>query len=164
MASASHAILDSKASPGHFGANLLAAQENSVTEAQVLTLIQQVSGTSNPKGACLNFGKQGHWRAQSCPKLKSGKLSSNPNSSGKSSGRPGRPPRRLQGSSWHTTPAAEGGSSTKTVNNKAFKWCAKCNRWLTHDTSTHVSKQAGAVPIAANYSVPDPALWHVSFG
>ena len=159
---AAHAV-DSKAPPGRFGANM-AAQENSITEARVLALIQQASGSSSQKGACLNCGKQGHWRAQ-CPELKSGKPSGNHNTSGKSSGRPGRPPRRSQGSSWRTTPPAEGESSTKTVNNKVFKWCAKCNRWsTTHDTSTHVSKQAGAVPIAANYSVPDPVLWQVSFG
>ena len=162
---ASHAS-DSKAPPNRFGANL-ATGNQVVTEAQVLALIQQAASSSNSstKGACLNCGKHGHWRAQ-CPELKNGKAQPAGDVSNKSSGRKGRPPaRRSQGSSWRTTPPAEGESATKTMHNKTFKWCGKCHRWsTTHDTASHVSKQGNSTDAAAHYMVPDPALWHVPFG
>ena len=164
---------DSKAPSSRFGANLAVDQCLPVTEAKVLALIQQAasgaSSTSTSKGACLNCGKHGHWRAQ-CPELNKNKPQPAKNTAlpnSQSGGHPGRSTsRRTKGSSWRTTPPAEG-ETTKMMHDKTFKWCGKCHRWsTTHDTATHVSKQstASANSATATYLVPDPALWHASFG
>ena len=128
---------DSTAPPKSF-ANL------SHPNANTLSPSVSSSPASSGHGACHNCGETGHWH-RDCPRLKS---ASRPSSSsgcrsfprsngGCSSGGQGAARGARRG--WKFVGPKEGEPTTKMMNDRLFKWCAKCARWTTtHDTSTHV--------------------------
>jgi hypothetical protein len=119
------------------------------TPAEVLALIKEAGG--GPKtGACHNCGKSDHW-ARECTE-----------------------PRKERAHSgvpyWKRVPPPDGTPTTKTVNGKIFRWCAKCSQWTTtHDTASHTGKPGndkteanlGLVESANAWDVSDPSAWHV---
>jgi hypothetical protein len=93
------------------------------TQAEILALIKQEGG-GHKSGVCHNCNKPGHW-SRECPEPQ------------KDLGRSGAPNRKK------VAPPA-GTSTTKSVNERTFNWCGKCNRWTTtHDTVSH-TRGAGA--------------------
>jgi len=144
---------------------------STLTEAQVLALIQSHAGPSSggagkKHGTCHHCKKPGHWKNE-CPDLKSNKGQSGGDSGGAGTGGGKQQGRGADGKGgsggWRTTPPKAGEPETKMVNGRKFDYCLKCKRWTTtHNTATHTGKPAdGKKPQAHGQLafVPDPFAW-----
>jgi hypothetical protein len=118
------------------------------TQAEILALIKQEGG--GPKsGVCHNCNKPGHWLREWTEPRKDRGHSGAPN--------------------WKKVAPPAGTPTTKSVNEKTFNWCGKCNRWTTtHDTATHTGgaggktdANLGLVESTTAWDVDDHAAWHV---
>ena len=148
---ASHAK-DSKAIGRSYGnVNAVALNEDRVKQL-LANALQRISGdgTRDKSGdKCRTCGENGHW-ARDCPKKRD---NNNRNGDQRNNGR--RPPFQNRNAPFRPQdrtgnrerrqrfpPPKSGESEIKTVGDKKYYWCSKCNNWMvSHGTATHKTNE-----------------------